>query len=429
LKITNFEHTGLDRVEAWLPADHTQSVDLADLKECLKTVNVSFVLEGINRVHSMLVCELKDSYVQQSQRYVSHSEDQFEPPDLPSEESAQGWALIRQAMGLYAAMCGSEAGIPIEDARYILPLSAQTHLSVAMSADKLADFFALCGDSRYGSLMKPIRTAMEAQLPKALYQRLQSAPSGGFHESLVSSFYRDSMDRLNPDQPILLLQAFKDSDLKAGLGALTSTRAQAPSEVLAAWGETAPEKAKVVAKRVMGYGHTSIAEQARSTFGMMCSLSAYHQQIRHRLSSNHREDFVTLIRDMDRPPLIPPSIRDSGFKEDFAALTRSFKVFRLRILERFGLDQALLFLQNCDQIKLIYSANARADAAVLSERICANAQWEIRELCIRKLTLLRSLSEALYERAAPACVWDACREGARSCGRRDEMRARFGARK
>ena len=34
-------------------------------------------------------------------------------------------------------------GIPIEDARYILPLATKTNVSVAMSGDKLLDFFRL----------------------------------------------------------------------------------------------------------------------------------------------------------------------------------------------------------------------------------------------------------------------------------------------
>jgi thymidylate synthase ThyX len=422
LRIANFEHTGLERVDAWLLANHEQDIGLADLKECLKTVNVSFVLEGINRVHSTLICELKDSYVQQSQRYVSHGTDQFDESDLPPGEKERGQALIRQAGRLYAAMSEDGSGIPMEDARYILPLAAKTNLSVAMSADKLADLFALCNGR---PLMEPVREAMEPLLPASLYQRLSSAPPGGVRESLTAVFYQDALDRLTPEQPMILLQAFKDLNLKAGLGALTSTRAQAPSEVLAAWGDGAAEKAKAVAQRVMSYGHTAIAEQARTTFGMMCSLVTYHQQIRHRLSSNHREDLRALAGNGDRPAIVPASVQRSRFKEDFLALSRSFKAFRLQILDRLGLDRALPFLLNCDQIKLIYSANARADAAVLSERICMNAQWEIRDLCLRKLTLLKDLSEPLYSKAAPACVYGPCPEGKKSCGSQDEMRARF----
>ena len=66
-----------------------------------------------------------------------------------------------------------------------------------------------------------------------------------------------------------------------------------------------------------------------------------------------------------------------------------------------------------------------ACASKLAERICNNAQWEIRTLSVRKLELLRSLSEELYKNALPPCVYGTCREGKLSCGRAAEMRQRY----
>jgi thymidylate synthase ThyX len=424
LKITNFEHTGLDRVEAWLLTRNRQTVGLADLRECLKTINVSFALEGINRVQSMLICELKDSYVQQSQRYVAYRNQAFDVPELPVEEREKAQTLIRQAFDLYQAMC--EADIPMEDARYVLPLSARTNLSVAMSADKLMDWFALCDDGRYRRLMQPIRRALEQRLSAELLRWFKMMPPSETSGQATYMFYREAMARLTPVQPVILFQAFEHLDIKAGLGAVTSTLANPPSATLEMWGPEALSKARGVASRVLGYGHKSIAEQARTTFGMMCSLAAYHQQIRHRLSSNHREDFSVLMLDVKRPVVIPPHIQASVFRQDFLRLIKAFRLFRQQILERFGVDQAMLVLQNCDQIKMIYSTNARMDAEMLAERVCMNAQWEIRELSIRKLHILRGLSETLYERAVPSCVYGHCKEGLKSCGLQSQMRAEFG---
>jgi len=43
----------------------------------LKTINISFVAEGIDRIQSTLICELKNSYVQQSQRYVTMGKNSY----------------------------------------------------------------------------------------------------------------------------------------------------------------------------------------------------------------------------------------------------------------------------------------------------------------------------------------------------------------
>jgi thymidylate synthase ThyX len=64
----------------------------------------------------------------------------------------------------------------------------------------------------------------------------------------------------------------------------------------------------------------------------------------------------------------------------------------------------------------------------LADRICFNAQWEIRNLSIKKLKILRGLSDILYETALPACVKGECKEGKLGCGRQHEMRKMFSRR-
>ena len=64
MRITNYEAADLLVVDAFLQKHPT--LDNVTVKELLKTCNVSFVLEEINRWQSTMICELKDSYVQQS---------------------------------------------------------------------------------------------------------------------------------------------------------------------------------------------------------------------------------------------------------------------------------------------------------------------------------------------------------------------------
>ena len=205
---------------------------------------------------------------------------------------------------------------------------------------------------------------------------------------------------------------------------MTSTMSKTPSEMLDTWGDEATEKARGVAGRVMGYGHDSVIEQARATLVMRFSLVTYHQLVRHRLSSNYREDLENLI-DEDRQIVLPPTIAASAFVERFQALAKRFSVFRRQLKRDYHAGEHLYFLLNCDPIKVIMGANARIENGMLAERICNNAQWEIRTLSVRKLELLRSLSEELYKNALPPCVYGTCREGKLSCGRAAEMRQRY----
>jgi len=112
----------------------------------LEHVSFSFGVEGISRACShQLVRHRLASYSQQSQRYVSHSK-QFSAVTPDSIAAVADLAERYQQMladihGFYAEML--EAGIPAEDARFILPNAATTKLVVTMNGRELLHFLSL----------------------------------------------------------------------------------------------------------------------------------------------------------------------------------------------------------------------------------------------------------------------------------------------
>ena len=112
----------------------------------LEHASFTFGIEGISRVTShQLVRHRVASYSQQSQRYVSHKE-QFAaviPPTIAGrpEVLARFEAQLKALHQAYAEMV--EAGIPAEDARYILPNATETKLLVTMNARELLHFLGV----------------------------------------------------------------------------------------------------------------------------------------------------------------------------------------------------------------------------------------------------------------------------------------------
>ena len=363
----------------------------------------------------------------------------YKIPLLNKTDSIKAKELIEKAFSLYSKMSelkegkfkgrpkaeNYKHGIPIEDARYILPLATKTNMTVAMTGDKLYDLFLLINDRKYFNLFNDFRKEIINHLPNGLVQQLPTYYDSTKKTKITEQFYNKYMDKINEDNNMVYINGFENLDLKVGLGALTSTSPSTVSKILVKWKDNADEKAKGVVKRVLGYGHYSIAEQARTTFGMMCSMVTYHQQIRHRISKNYRENILNIITDTKRNVVVPPSIKKSEFREEFLNLADEFKDFRLYIMKEYDKDKSLPFILNCDRIKLIISTNARIDSEMLADRICFNAQWEIRDLSIKKLKILRNLSDILYESALPACIKGECKEGRMSCGRQHEMKGMF----
>lgn len=107
---------------------------------------LSFGVEGISRACShQLVRHRIASYSQQSQRYVSH-EERFEAVTPPSvavvPELAERYeSMLDQIHAAYREMI--EAGIPAEDARFLLPNAAATKIIITMNARELRHFFQL----------------------------------------------------------------------------------------------------------------------------------------------------------------------------------------------------------------------------------------------------------------------------------------------
>jgi len=106
----------------------------------------TFGVEGISRACShQLVRHRLASYSQQSQRYVSHKErfDAVTPPSIAAhpELTARYTALLDEVHALYRELLA--AGIPAEDARFVLPNAAATKIVVTMNARELVHFFEL----------------------------------------------------------------------------------------------------------------------------------------------------------------------------------------------------------------------------------------------------------------------------------------------
>jgi len=112
----------------------------------LEHASFTFGIEGISRACShQLVRHRIASFSQQSQRYVSS--DQGFPAVVP--ESISGRPELCELFNDFLAEAGRvyarllDAGVPAEDARFVLPNAAETKLVMTMNARELHHFFHL----------------------------------------------------------------------------------------------------------------------------------------------------------------------------------------------------------------------------------------------------------------------------------------------
>ena len=229
---------------------------------------------------------------------------------------------------------------------------------------------------------------------------------------------------------VILLRSTPDPDEVVALGARLCY-AQADVDALRERVEANDQRAFV--EGVMGRGHLSVTEHASFTFAVEgVSRALLAQLTRHRIASFsvQSQRYVSMAKGFDY--VIPPSIAALGEEEtrEFEREMAQMHEWYLRWQEKLGgagesaNQDARFVLPNACSTRLVVTMNARELLHFFELRCCSRAQWEIREMAWQMLALCREAAPALFAQGGPACLRGACPEGAHSCGRAAEVRAR-----
>lgn len=139
----------------------------------LEHASYTFAVEGVSRALThQLVRHRIASFNQQSQRYVKFSDGlEVIKPDTVQNDSIASQAFdkaIESALESYQALI--EAGIPAEDARYVLPNAAETKIVITMNVRELLHFFELrCCNRAQWEIRAMAEEMLELARPTAPY--------------------------------------------------------------------------------------------------------------------------------------------------------------------------------------------------------------------------------------------------------------------
>lgn len=133
-----------------MPPERVQSVLSTIMKSghfsTLEHVSYTFAVDGVSRALThQLVRHRLASFNQQSQRYVKFTEgvETVKPDTVSHDEEANRIfdEAINAILEGYQKLL--DAGIPAEDARYLLPNAAETKIVITMNIRELLHFFSL----------------------------------------------------------------------------------------------------------------------------------------------------------------------------------------------------------------------------------------------------------------------------------------------
>ena len=437
------------------------------LKMFFEDTHITMQFIGINRIQSMYLCMLKESYCQQSQRYVKVSEGEYF--DLPFDKNSNVFKnynfgkycdIMDKLMELYDEMTPLKEsslnkkgrkiaedyvhGIPIEDARYILPLSCKTNINVTMTLKNLFNFYNIylySSIENYNTSLMPLFADIcsivnnildsiledtDSNIPTLdiIYRTTSSRNRDVYINSLDEnfSFIRKSSDlymgcdevdnMLNNNMTAIIYP--NDGLDKIALCALNSS-SENPIETMNKSYNDSTKKTKLV-ERVIGYGHTSILEAVPIITETSLSFCAFHQLIRHRMLDIKMCNMKDLSEIYENPAYkvyLPDSISENEyFFNKFSEIYNELKEFRKNIPASLRMETFL----NCDRMFFTSSSNLRAEVEIGQKRLCNNAQTEIRRLYEAKRYSMVAAFPFIAKQFTPVCAYGKCPEGKMTCG-------------
>ncbi len=161
------------------------------------------------------------------------------------------------------------------------------------------------------------------------------------------------------------------------------------------------------------------------------SRACSHQLVRHRPAS-YSQQSQRYVSMENFPYVEPKSVKDKRIEVDGRTFSfsdiMSFlgKAYSRFVREGVPKEDARFVLPNACTTRIVFTMNGEELVHFLRLRTCTRAQWEIRELAIEILKILRKEFPDLFKSVGPNCYYlGYCTEGKKSCGRPEEVKKYF----
>lgn len=358
------------------------------------------------------------SFTVKSRRYVDFSKFGYHiPPELEGDALEEYRRYMDRLFSAYGALL--DAGVPREDARFVLPYSFHSNFYCTINARELAHVISSIRHGR-GRGVPELRCLAEQLLSQArdIFPGFPLEPDAPGPDG-----------QADPDGGCFVLEPEPRWVHPGEAGSVQLVSApSAPLDLLrAAHRISAPHAARPFdAARLVEAERARELEQLTYSFLISdVTLSGITHLVRHRMQSI----LLPPIQSVNHSRYIAPaSIRALPEAWDIYASALGAAHGMLReaadspSLRKYGYYYAL----SGNLMDVMTTINARELRLFLQLRTCNRAQWEVREVAVSMLRRLREHCPELYGRFGPSCyLLGRCPEGKLTCGNMTEVAARF----
>lgn len=367
------------------------------------------------------------SFTVKSRRYVDFGNSGYYVPCIGSEKEKEYKKTMDFLFDEYSSFL--EAGIPKEDARFILPYCLRSNFFCTVNARELLHIIRAMLFGR-GKQFKELN-----ELGKQLFNQIEKLTPG-----ICAEFFSrrtDEADEIyfgeefdgfiaesdSTEEKTELLSYTSDAEKCVAGAALIASGKYSPKTVENIL--TDKNNVDEVIKKVVVSSRPRPLECINYTFRINgVSLSAITHFARHRMQSL----LVPSLTNTDRSKYILPDTISLNndilrrYKNAFAVMQKLYD----NLKESGCSEEELVYCQlSGNTLDIVSSMNGRELLLFMKLRTCSRAQWEIREYAIDMLKKLRNVSPDIFCYYGPSCYVSSCPEGNLSCGKPNEIKEYF----
>jgi len=402
--------------------------------------NIAF--ENVSAFFEQFLIEFRlAAYTIKSRRYVDYSEMGGLVPEFRLKKgglaaasfASRFEALSKELFEDYHKLL--EAGVPKEDARFVLPYCLRSHIYCTVNARELLHILYSSLHGR-GAAYPEIRQIGESLLAQAkeilpdVFDEIDKVEKGREDkESRLRALVADKgiQRRAEGESALVELLSHSDEpDLMVAVSALAAHTGCSSADAMAVLRDNKEMTAGVI-DIVTSDRRKRELEQVNVTFRLNgMSLSCLTHLARHRIQSLVVPSFTEFGK--SRTCVMPETItKNEAAKEIYVGCFEKSMDLYEAFCDAGVMAEDLVYLYLSGNVMdVVTTMNGRELYHFLKLRCCDRAQWEIRNYAVGMLSAVRGISPVLFGNVGPGCFMDGvCPEGKMSCGKQTEIKQLF----
>ncbi len=323
------------------------------------------------------------SFTEKSQRYIRIGEDLVVPPELDGDAEGNFREGASELFQIYNRIydglrsSGLNKEVAKEDARYVLPLATSCQMGMTVNARELELMVRRLSCHPFAEVRMIAARLLELAM--------EAAPSLFlFLEPTAMDMFAHSMSPVESRSAESVILVDCDDDSKVGSLLIQWNSGKSLESAGKAWSELdVQSREELFADALSGLGiHDTLPriwEFFRAEFQLVISATAFAQLKRHRICSR-----LVSVYDPLLGVTVPSSISDAGLKQDFMQGMRTGEITAGTLGELYP-----YMLTNAHRRRVVLSMNGRELYHYSRLREDVHAQWDIRDIAHRMLSVLK----------------------------------------